>query len=76
MVLPDIPARLCLHDVSMHLLGAKTSWQNVQDEAIGGGEAAHQVVQDFQEHRTVSVHSLRAYLAYVAGRQHAWVAIS
>jgi len=73
MILPEVPMRLSLHTVSMHLLGAKTNWQNVQDEATLGHQTAHGVVTDYQKHRTVSVQTLRAYLAFITTAPQAWL---
>ena len=66
MRLPDVPARLSLHAISMHLLWAKTSWQTVQEEAHEGCQRAHDVVQAHKKHHTVPVQTLRAYLAHIA----------
>jgi hypothetical protein len=66
MRLPDVPTRLNLHAISMHLLWAKTSWQNVQEEATEGCQMAHSVVHAHKTHHTVPVQTLRAYLAHIA----------
>ena len=65
MRLPDVPMRLNLHAISMHLLWAKTSWQNVQEEAHEGCPIAHDVIQAHKKHHTVPVQTLRAYLAHI-----------
>ncbi len=66
MLLSTAPMRLSLHAVSMHLLWAKTNWQNVQDEAAAGRETARQMVQTFRKEHTVPADTLKAYLADVA----------
>jgi hypothetical protein len=50
----------------MHLLSAKTSWQNVQEEAIEGSQTAHEVIQAHKKHHTVPVQTLRDYLTHLA----------
>ena len=62
----DVPTALNLHAISMHLLKAKTCWQNVLDEASGGNATARQVIQTYQKFRAVSVPTLMAYLADLA----------
>ena len=69
MRLPDVPMRLNLHAISMHLLWAKTSWQNVQEEAIEGCQMAHEVIQAHKKHHTVPVQTLRAYLTHIASNR-------
>lgn len=66
MLMPDTPARLNLHTISRHLLGARTNWQNVQDEAASGCHMARDMIHSHQKHHTVSVQTLRAYLAHIA----------
>jgi hypothetical protein len=70
MRLPDIPTRLNLQTISLHLLWAKTSWQNVQDEANEGCPIAHDVIQSHKTYHTVSVQTLRAYLSHIASSRN------
>ncbi|MBF0324525.1 hypothetical protein [Magnetospirillum moscoviense] len=56
----------------MHLLWAKTNWQNVQEEALDGCSAAQELVCAHKTHHTVSVDTLKSYLAHLASRQNTW----
>jgi hypothetical protein len=69
MLLPETPSRLNLNTISRHLLGARTNWQNVQDEAREGCHMARDVIHSHERHHTVSVQTLRAYLAHIATRR-------
>jgi hypothetical protein len=68
MLMPDMPSRLNLHTISRHLLGARTNWQNVQDEAREGCHMARDVIQAHEKHHTVPAQTLKAYLAHIAPR--------
>lgn len=74
MLLPETPSRLSLHAISMHLLWAKTNWQNVQEEASDGCGAAQEMVLAHKKHHTVSVDMLKSYLAHLASSQKIWTA--
>lgn len=76
MFLPETPARLSLHTISKHLLWAKTNWQNVQEEAYEGCDAARDMVAAHKKHHTVSVDMLKAYLAHLSSRQGVWSPLS
>ncbi len=69
MLMPDTPSRLNLHTISRHLLGVGTNWQNVQDEAAEGCHMARDMIHSHEKHHTVSVQTLRAYLAHITLRQ-------
>lgn len=71
MYLPETPARLNLHAISRHLLGAKTNWQNVLEEASDGCGTARDMVAAYKKHHTVSVDMLKAHLAHLSSLQHA-----
>jgi len=69
MFMPDVPSRLNLNTISRHLLGARTNWQNVQDEAAEGCHMARDMIHSHAKHHTVSVQTLRAYLAHITPRR-------
>lgn len=72
MYIPETPQRLSLHTISRHLLGAKTNWQNVLEEASDGCDTARDMVAAHKKHHTVSVDMLKAYLAHLSSRQNVW----
>lgn len=74
MLMPDTPSRLNLHTISRHLLGAGTNWQNVQDEAAEGSHKAQDMIHSHAKHHTVSVQTLRDYLAHIAPRRESTAA--
>lgn len=76
MFIPENPTRLSLHAISRHLLGAKTNWQNVQEEALDGCDTARDMVAAHKKHHTVSVDMLKAYLGHLSSLQRAMPAPS